>query len=450
MRAARDGGVTIKTAICRRLQPLQSRTPAFVAALALFAVVIAPVVAVKVDMGRLPVDLAVYREAGRAVLHGIDPYAPAFGRRLSPPLPFTYPPFAAVLALPLGLLPARVLVVTWTCSSLLLLLAMVWLVLRPHLDLEQAGLRDGSLLGLAAGVVAWTVPLWNTISYGQVNVFIAFACLADCLAPPKRRGLLVGLVTAVKLTPGLFILYFAVTRQRTAAIRAALTAIACGFVAALLLPSSSREYWLHLFFDTRRVAVGRLEFFTNQSLYGMVERLDLPVWTWILLALTAAGVGLWRASRAHRFGNEVAAVALVGLTALLISPISWQHHAVWIVPALAVLAGNATGPRGVALALGALALFVVPLPYLGHGMPHEGIVGALAFVLENGYVLGYVALLTWLPVDGNPGALDGSPVGAAAFWREGSRPPAGSRPQRVEEIQGADRRRRRPRPAGRT
>jgi alpha-1,2-mannosyltransferase len=355
----------------------------------------------------MPVDLAVYREAGRAVLHGMDLYAPGF-RHPWPHLAFTYPPFAAVLSVPLGLVPSPALVVAWTCASLLLLLGMARMVLRPHLDPERAGVRQGLLLGLAAGAVMWTVPLSNNLSYGQVNVFIASACITDCLVVRRHRGVLVGLATAIKLTPGLFIVYFATSRQRAAAMRAALIAATCSVLGILLLPGPSREYWLHLFFHPERL--GRVAGFKNQSLYGMVERLNLPVWTWILLALTAAGVGLWRASRAHHSGNEVAAVALVGLTTLLVSPISWQHHAVWIVPALAVLAGKATSPWRVAAAIGTLALFVVPLPYLGHGMTHGRALGALAIALENGYVLGYVALLTWLPAGRGRGTPARSPA----------------------------------------
>jgi alpha-1,2-mannosyltransferase len=364
-------------------------------------------------VGRLPVDLAVYRQAGRVVRQGIDLYGPAF-RHPWPHLAFTYPPFAALISVPLDLVPGAVLVVAWTCGSLLLLLGMVRMVLRPYQDPERAGVRHGLLLGLAAGAVMWTVPLRQNLSYGQVNVLIASACITDCLLVRRGRGVLVGLATAVKLTPGLFIVYFAASRQRAAAMRAALTAAACSVLGVLVLPGPSREYWLRLFFHPQRL--GRVAGFLNQSLYGMAERLRLPLAAWAVGALGAAGVGLWRASRAHGRGDEVAAVALVGVASLLVSPVSWQHHAVWIVPSLATLAVGATSLPRITVAMGALALFTVPLPSLGHRMPHEGLLAPVSIVLENAYVLGYLALMIWLPVHrGRAGRADLPP--RAVPWR---------------------------------
>ena len=60
----------------------------------------------------------------------------------------------------------------------------------------------------------------NEITLGQVNSLLMLACLADLFRPRHGRlarlippGTLVGVATAIKLTPGLFICYFVVTRQ---------------------------------------------------------------------------------------------------------------------------------------------------------------------------------------------------------------------------------------------
>jgi alpha-1,2-mannosyltransferase len=367
-------------------------TAGILAGLAVFGLVVVPLLVLKFHGGKFPLDLAVYREAGRVVLHGGDPYAPDFGRHLRVPLPFTYPPFAAVGSVVLGVLPEPVAIVAWTALSLSLLVAMVWLVMGQSL-------RHPVLLGLAAGALAWTVPLNETISFGQVNLLLAMACLLDCTWSGRRRGVLVGVATAVKLTPGLFIVYFALTRQWAAAARAAATAAICELLAGAILPGPSRRYWFHLAFSPSRT--GDPGYYTNQSLFGTLTRLHLAQWAWVLwvpIALGVGALGMWRAARAHREGQEIAAVALVGLTGLLVSPISWQHHAVWIVLVAGVLAARATTPRQAIAAVTVLSLFLLPLPWLGSRLVADGAAPLLGRLLEDSSVLAFLVLLVSLPV----------------------------------------------------
>jgi alpha-1,2-mannosyltransferase len=395
----------IETAGHRRSSSLRPPPGDIVAGLAVFVAVVAPLLFLRFHTGKYPVDLAVYREAGRVVLHGGDPYAPGFGRDLRVPLPFTYPPFSALASVGMAILSPGLTLAVWTVISLAFLLAMSWLVLRP--PLERAGLGRGPLLGLAFGALAWTMPLALTISFGQVNLPLVLACILDCTWTSRRRGVLVGIATAVKLTPGLFIAYFAVTRQWAAAVRAAAAAAVCALIAFVLLPRPSREYWLHLVFDPRRI--GRLSYYSNQSLLGVLTRLHAPQWLWAPLALPLAVVGLWRARRAHLAGMELAAVALVGLTTLLVSPISWLHHAVWIVPVLAVLiAWGSEGsigrtppsgrPQRLWAAVGLLVLFLIPFPSLGHRMQAAGVLPFVGAVMQNSYALAYLVLLLALPL----------------------------------------------------
>jgi alpha-1,2-mannosyltransferase len=356
--------------------------------LAVFGLIVVPLLFLKFHTGKFPLDLAVYREAGRVVLHGGDPYAADFGRHLRVPLPFTYPPFAALVSVPLGVLSEPVAIVVWTTLSLSLLVAMVWLVMGRSL-------RQPVLLGLVAGALAWTVPLNETISFGQVNLVLAMACLLDCTRTGRHRGVLVGVATAVKLTPGLFIAYFALTRQWAAAARAAVTASVCALLAAAILPGPSRRYWFHLVFSPSRT--GDPGYYTNQSVFGTLARLHLAQWLWVPLALGVGALGMGRAARAHREGQEIAAVALVGLTGVLVSPISWQHHAVWIVLVVGVLAGWATTPRRAVATVAMLGVFLLPLPWLGSRLVADGAAPLLGGLLENSYVLAFLALLVLLP-----------------------------------------------------
>ena len=382
-----------------RLSPRPARPPSLDLALALavFAGALVSLLHLRIHPVRFPLDLDVYREAGRYALHGRDPYSPGFGDSLRIKLPFTYPPFAALVFAPLALLPRSALLVGWTALCIGLFAVIVHVAVRPAL--LARGWSHPVVLAAAAGILVWSVPVAQTISYGQINLVLVAACLLDCGVTPRasgrRRGVLVGIATAIKLTPGIFIVYFALTRQRAAAARAAVTAAACAALAFVVAPGPSREFWLHLVFDDRRP--GSPAYYGNQSLLGALERLHLA-WLWVPLGLALGCVGLWRATRAHRAGAEVTAVALVGLTAVVVSPISWQHHAVWIVPAAAALIAWATTPKRAAVAILAVAVFLFPLDFWGQRLSSLGSSPLIAEVLRNAYAMAFIALLLLLPL----------------------------------------------------
>lgn len=348
----------------------------------------------KFRSGYIPGDLDIYRAAGTLALHGKAPYGPHFGNGLRVDLPFTYPPFAAFVVIPLALQPARMAQATWTLANLVFLGVMVWWLFGP--TLKRWGLGHPAWIALAISAFAWTVPVAQTIAYGQVNLGLALCCLVDCTRTSRRRGVLVGIAAAVKLTPGIFIAYFAVTRQWAAAVRSAATFAACSLLAAAILPSGSARYWFHLVFEADRPG-NPLRFF-NQSAYGAIHRLGAPGWLWAPAVLAVAVLGLWRAREAHGRGAEVAAVAIVGFSALLISPISWQHHAVWILMMFAAFAVWARTPARVVLVFLLLAAFIVPVPQIGNAMVLSHVAWPLDKVLENSDILIFLAMILALPL----------------------------------------------------
>jgi alpha-1,2-mannosyltransferase len=54
---------------------------------------------------------------------------------------------------------------------------------------------------------------------------------------------------------------------------------------------------------------------------------------------------MWRAVRAFAQGDELVGVTLTGVAGFLVSPVSWSHHLVWVVPAVVVLLDVAAAPR---------------------------------------------------------------------------------------------------------
>jgi hypothetical protein len=79
----------------------------------------------------------------------------------------------------------------------------------------------------------------------------------------------------------------------------------------------------------------------NQSLRGALTRLIGSVngaqVAWLVVALVVALAGLAAAVLLHRRGLAFTGLMACVLTALLVSPISWDHHWVWIAPGLALL-----------------------------------------------------------------------------------------------------------------
>ncbi|MEU6576812.1 glycosyltransferase 87 family protein [Streptomyces sp. NPDC046805] len=272
------------------------------------------------------------------------------------PYGFTYPPFAAVAMLPMALLGRPTVIAV----TLLLNLAALAVVLRI---LAGARWRRPGWYGwsLAVCVLALFEPLRDTFSFGQVNVLLLALVLADswllATGRGRRAGAGIGLAAAVKLTPALFIGLLLLGRRWRAAGLATAVAAAATALAAWVDPAASRFYWTEALWDTSRV--GRLAYVSNQSVQGVLARLGAPerAW-WATAALLVLCVWAWRTRRAVAADNWPAAFALTGLTACLVSPITWVHHLVWLLPSFAVLL-RAGRPRVVAASYAVLCTSVV-------------------------------------------------------------------------------------------
>ena len=187
------------------------------------------------------VDLHVYRMGGAAVLHGDRLYQLRFVW-----LPFTYPPFAAVAFAALAVVPWKVAVTLLTGASVVALPAALYLVLRLSGPVrEQARERAWTLALAAAAAAIWLEPARATLGYGQVDILLTAAVLYDLSLPDtaRRKGMMIGLVAGLKLTPAIFAVYLLVTGRRRAAATAA--AAFAGTVAAgfSVLPASSAWFW---------------------------------------------------------------------------------------------------------------------------------------------------------------------------------------------------------------
>ncbi|MFG2969245.1 glycosyltransferase 87 family protein [Streptomyces sp. NPDC048288] len=305
-------------------------------------------------------DLLVYRAEGEAVVHGGDLYGFTVTEWR---LPATYPPFAAVLFVPMTWIPVPALKVAFLAGNALLLARLVALSAR------LAG-RPLPLPALCAAtaLALWLEPVFQTLLFGQINLAVACLVLWDLTRPPgaRAKGLALGIAAGVKLTPAIFIAYLFLTARRKEAGVATASFLGTALLGALLLPSATADFWTRRLFETDRV--GKAWIVDNQSLQGLIARAsgtETPGPAWVLPAAGLAAAGLWLATRARHGDGDRWGIPLTAFTALLVCPISWSHHWVWCVPLLAVLLA-AGRPY---LALTTAALFTARTMWL---LPHAG------------------------------------------------------------------------------
>jgi alpha-1,2-mannosyltransferase len=345
--------------------------------LVLAVVVAATVFTVTVPTFRDFFDLGVYRGAVQHwLISGGDLYRFRYQDSV---YGFTYPPFAALVMSPLALTAWPVAV----AASLIVNLCCVLLVLRWFLP--AALRRTPRTWALALTAVLLFEPARDTFSFGQVNLILLVLVLAG-LRYPRWSGVGIGLAAAIKLTPAVFIGYLVLTRQYRAAAVAAGTAAGATLLAVVIAPQASRTFWTEALWDTGRV--GRTEYVSNQSLRGVVARLDVSSLWWMLAVLIVVACWAWWL-HTHGTADHATAAALTGMLAVLISPISWVHHLVWLLPGFLLLIERETG-RTRPLA-GLAALYVImcsSVVWLWWARPH----GWDAFLGGNLYVWVTLAL----------------------------------------------------------
>ncbi|MGK5443849.1 glycosyltransferase 87 family protein [Micromonospora sp. URMC 105] len=376
-------------------------------------------------------------------------------------LGFTYPPFAALMMLPMARLPVEAAGWINAAGSIGALALVLAALLRPIVD--RLAWPLWFTVGIATSMSVAIEPVRETLGYGQVNLLLFALIMADLVGLRWRSrrgthgrptdgvflrffysgawaGMGIGLATAVKLTPALFIVYLLITRQWRTAATAVGTTIGVTLGTFALVGTESRAYFGGVLWQTERV--GAADMTPNQSLAGLLARLydsiETPGLLWLSFSVLILAVGLSRAATARADGDELTAFTLVGLTANVISPISWTHHLVWVIPAIVVLADAAvrrreasrglaarggqassyggppgvnglrppiwyptlTGLRHAVAAIGLYLLFLVsPIWPYEHQLPEvshyqDGLFGAL---MENSLALALIVLVAALP-----------------------------------------------------
>jgi alpha-1,2-mannosyltransferase len=287
-------------------------------------------------LGGYRLDLDVYRTGAKVLLHGGDLYGrlPRIGGGQE--LPFTYPPFAALAFIPLAL--AGFGTASWLLTAVTIASVAVTLWCFAASTAAETGARMRRLLPWALPAALLLEPVRSTLTYGQINALLMALVSVDCLTRSPRwpRGIGVGIAAALKLTPGVFLLFFLLRRDLRGAARAGLSFALCTSAGFAIAPHDSLHYWTQIAYQPARV--GGIAYASNQSILGTLARLGLTnpgrTWLWLALALLVVALAVTGMRRAFKTGQVTRALLLNAAAGLLISPISWSHHWVWAVPAL--------------------------------------------------------------------------------------------------------------------
>jgi alpha-1,2-mannosyltransferase len=284
------------------------------------------------------------------------------------------PPIMALILKPLAALPPRPAAQAWfVLKTALLLLSAVWIF-------RMLNRPDQPFPGWAQAVVVYASlkPIEGDLVHGNVNLFILFLVTAGLVAFQRGRdgmaGLILGLATACKVTPALFLPYFIWKREWK--IATAMTASAVLFlfpVPAMQLGWDRNlqglESWCKVMVAPYAIDGEITSEHQNQSLPGFLERMlttapsftehvgggryepteyhnafDLPpkIVPWLTkLAMGLFGLlAAWRfaAPRSDRHDVRWAlefGIVLVGM--LIFSERTWKHHCVTLILPIGVI-----------------------------------------------------------------------------------------------------------------
>ena len=380
-------------------------------------------------------DLNVYNDAGL-----ITRQLPSilYTWQLKVGVQFTYTPFAALVFACGSLIPF------WTLRWIMTIASLAAMPLTAWFTLGAMGRRGASRLAATLAVSAlalWIEPVVKAMYLGQIEPLLMLLVVWDLTRPDSRRwkGVGIGFAAGIKLVPLLFIPYLLLAGKVRQAAVAASTFVALIVLGFISLPAQSASYWLTGYF-MRPGRTGSVHSLVNQSLLGTLARLYGTVGpaqpAWLPLAIVVAAGGLIGGAMLSRTGRQVQGWTLVGITSVLVSPISWDHHWVWLVPVFAMLAGLAIRARPLAriaylVAIVLIAVVTAAWPWQFSGprayVPRRGLLGWFVKppqVTRITVVHGW-ELLTWnlFVAGGSAIYLAMLVVALVGWWRGRSKPP---------------------------
>jgi hypothetical protein len=259
-----------------------------------------------------------------------------------------HPPTSVLLVLPFALLDYPDAFLAWNLFSLAALVFSLWLIAR-ELNLRFSVWAIPPLLAL----LLMCGPLQQQTNQGQLNLvllaLITGTWVADRRGWPIVAGSLLGAAAAIKLFPAFLFLYFLV-RGKWKVLGSGLVSglLLTALTAGILGPAAFQDY---IHDALPRVSLFR-DWWANASLTGFWCKLFnapshhvVELWSnpWLArggiliscLLLTAMLVRLIRKARSTAETDLAFGLSIVVM--LLVSPITWDHYFLLLLPTLAIL-----------------------------------------------------------------------------------------------------------------
>lgn len=250
---------------------------------------------------------------------------------------FTYPPSAIFLFWPLLWIPLSALTIVWTTFSVAMLVVSVAVVIDHvspigHLRALCAG------LWITAFCVVAVPPVTEDIWWGQTGTLLVAAVVVDFLwVRGSTKGVLVGLATAVKIYPGLFIVTWILRRQWREALTAIVTTTSTLVLALALWPSSTLTFFSSELFGGGELARFKsgTESLASSSITALFMRPPFhfaDVNNVINLSLMALVVVLilWGGHRLWLLGYPLSSLVVVFVGTAVGAPVAWDHYFVFV------------------------------------------------------------------------------------------------------------------------
>ena len=279
-----------------------------------------------------------------------DLYGPSVAAAGGPELPFTYPPFAALIFGLLALWPqpaalmlfnvAGVAIAAWVAATIV----KYWASKHDWRSAFSSS-RGRWVVGALFLAVLFLGPWRETLAFGQINILLMGLMAVDLLGASRRRGFrgsgfLVGIAAGIKLTPLVFGLYFLMRKDWRGLVNMSIGFAGTVLLAWVVRPAESLQFWLEILPDTSRI--GGAGYVDNLSIKGALLHFGVPqdsvTVPWLALSLATVVLAAFLIRAASSQGARVIAMSTTALTMLLISPVSWSHHWVWMAVVLPAFA----------------------------------------------------------------------------------------------------------------
>jgi alpha-1,2-mannosyltransferase len=351
--------------------------------------------------GAVPVDFATFYLAGRMALtdptrlHDAQALVDLEARTAANPAaavyavgdwapPYAYPPFFAAVLTPLARLPFETAATIWRAGVVLCLVGCIPLLGQLARVESGQGVPAWRTWGLGVLALLFFNPAHETLLLGQIGALILVLSSAGLVCMQKRTftwdtagGILLGLATAVKVFPGVFLLY-ALARRRWGAVAGGAAAFVGCFLLGGVTLGGTGGVWLmswnyyasglfHTYAERINSMVAGNQAITAWFINQLGEtRLASSLGLGMVLAIglaTCVIAFLGRKSQNQR--DWLLEVSLVALLPILIPSIICAHSYVLALFSLAVLiryaGGNGLGNgrwNGAAAGAGTAYLFI--------------------------------------------------------------------------------------------